>query len=216
MTREVYTDREFIRFSRSQVFVRLFVDTDSQGARIARKYSVRGFPTLIVLDQTGREIDRLVGGRSARQLRSELESIFDLAGPDKEAAAPAPPPAPSRQSPPPVAAKSAPDAVPAAPPAVKAAAQSDQKPPNSDQKPPNRNTSPEVNKAADEDPVARLERSLAAAKDESEIKWLRLMLGIAHFQKQQWKEARAYLSQVLEKDPDNATARDIMKSLEGK
>ena len=53
MTREVYADKAFIEFSRNQVFIRLFVDTDSQGARLARKFDVRGFPTLIVLDGTG-------------------------------------------------------------------------------------------------------------------------------------------------------------------
>jgi len=61
-----------------------------------------------------------------------------------------------------------------------------------------------------------MEKSLAAAKDEAEIKWLQLMLGIAHFQAQHWKEARAYVSQVLEKDPTNTTARDLMKALENK
>ena len=208
MTREVYADREFIEFSHSQIFVRLFVDTDSQGARLARKYDVRGFPTLIVLDRTGREINRLVGARSARGLRSELESIFDETGPEEDAAPPAaaPIPAHTRQSPSPGAKEAPPNAVPKAPAVAKDAVQPDQKPSSKDQ----------PVRAADEDPITKLERSLSAARDEAEIRWLRLMLGVAHFQRQHWKEARAYVSQVLEKDPRNPTALDIMKALEGK
>ena len=211
MTREVYTDKEFIEFSRSQVFVRLFVDTDSQGARLARKFGVRGFPTLIVLDGTGRELDRLVGARSAQRLKADLEPIFDAAGAREEVAKQAPVqiPSQSRQNPPPEAAGAPPAAVVNSPPATQAVTQSDKK-----------STDPpagaEPNKAAVEEPIAKLEKSLAAAKDEAEIRWLQLMLGIAHFQAQHWKEARAYVSQVLEKDPNNATAHDLMKALENK
>jgi len=211
MTREVYTEKEFIEFSRSQVFIRLFVDTDSQGAQLARKFGVRGFPTLIVLDGTGRELDRLVGVRSAPGLKADLEPIFDAAGKREEVAKQAPVQIPSqkRQSPPTGAAGTPPAAVVNSPPATQAVNQSDKK-----------STDPpagvEPNKAAVEEPIAGLEKSLAAAKDEAETKWLQLMLGIAHFQAQHWKEARAYVSQVLEKDPNNATARDLMKALENK
>jgi thioredoxin-related protein len=76
MTREVYSDREFIKFSRSQVFMRVFEDTDSQGAQLARKFRIRGTPTLIILNSAGQEIDRIVGGMSAQELMEELESIF--------------------------------------------------------------------------------------------------------------------------------------------
>jgi hypothetical protein len=112
VTREVYTDTEFIEFSRSQVFIRLFVDTDAQGDRLARKFGVRGYPTWIVLDRTGREIDRLVGVRSARGLKTDLEWIFEAAGPEEEVAEQAPVQLPSqtRKSPPPAAAGAPPAA----------------------------------------------------------------------------------------------------------
>jgi hypothetical protein len=211
MTREVYTDKEFIEFSRSQVFVRLFVDTDSQGARLARKFGVRGFPTLIVLDRTGREIGRLVGARSAGGLKADLEPIFAAAGPREEVAQQAPAQIPPQGRPnPPAGAPGAPPAtVVNAPPETKTVTQSDKK---STAPPP----SAEPNMVAGEGTIARLEKSLAAAKDEAEVKWLWLMLGIAHYQEQHWKEARMYVSKVLEKDPNNATARDLMKALENK
>jgi hypothetical protein len=75
MTREVYTDREFIRFSDKYVFIRLFQDTDPQGARLALRYRVDGFPTLIILNSYGREVDRILGFRSAPDLIEEIQSI---------------------------------------------------------------------------------------------------------------------------------------------
>jgi thioredoxin-related protein len=76
MTREVYADKEFIKFSQSQIFVRVFEDTDSEGARLARKFNVDGFPTLIILDSSGHEVDRILGAMSTRDLIEELELIF--------------------------------------------------------------------------------------------------------------------------------------------
>ena len=76
MTREVYTDKEFIEFSRSQVFIRVFEDTESQGARLARKFRVDGFPTLIILDSSGHEVDRIMGFTSAPDLIDRLQEVF--------------------------------------------------------------------------------------------------------------------------------------------
>lgn len=79
MTREVYTDKGFIEFSRSQVFMRVFEDTQPEGARLARKYNVPGFPTLIILDSRGQEVDRIVGAMRAKDLIEELRLIFKSA-----------------------------------------------------------------------------------------------------------------------------------------
>jgi thiol-disulfide isomerase/thioredoxin len=80
MTREVYSDQKFIEFSRRQVFVRVFTDTDSQGDRLVNKFNVDGYPTIIILDSSGDEVDRIMGFRSAPDLIEELESIFEQAG----------------------------------------------------------------------------------------------------------------------------------------
>jgi hypothetical protein len=76
MTREVYTNSRFIEFSRSQIFVRVFQDTEAQGARLAKKFKIPGFPTLIVLDPSGREVDRIIGFTSAPDLIEELKEVF--------------------------------------------------------------------------------------------------------------------------------------------
>jgi thioredoxin 1 len=79
MTREVYPDQKFIEFSRSQMFVRVFEDTQPEGARLARRYAVRGFPTLIILDSRGQEVDRIEGAMRANDLIKELQLIFKSA-----------------------------------------------------------------------------------------------------------------------------------------
>jgi len=79
MTREVYPDKEVTKLSKSQIFVRFFSDTEPEGARLARKFGVKGFPTLIILDSKGNEVDRIVGERSAPDLIDELKDIFESA-----------------------------------------------------------------------------------------------------------------------------------------
>jgi thioredoxin-related protein len=83
MTREVYTDKKLIEFSRSQVFMRVFEDTEAEGERLARKFKVRGFPTLIVLDSNGQEVDRILGAMSAPDLIEALKLIFESAKKEK-------------------------------------------------------------------------------------------------------------------------------------
>jgi thioredoxin 1 len=79
MTREVYTDKAMIEFSRSQVFMRVFEDTEAEGKRLARKFDVDGFPTLIILDSDGQEVDRIEGAMSAPDLIDTLKEIFKSA-----------------------------------------------------------------------------------------------------------------------------------------
>ncbi len=81
MTREVYTDPKVIKVSRSMVFLRVFEDTEEEGARLARKFQIEGFPTLIILDSNGREVDRLLGAMSPDELVEALESITQSAKP---------------------------------------------------------------------------------------------------------------------------------------
>jgi hypothetical protein len=82
MTREVYTNSRFIEFSRSHVFVRVFQDTEAQGARLAKKFGIPGFPTLIVLNPSGREVDRIIGFTSAPELIERLKEVFQEGKPD--------------------------------------------------------------------------------------------------------------------------------------
>jgi thiol:disulfide interchange protein len=75
MAREVYPDPEFVAFSRSQVFYRLFTDTDPKGPDLLAKYRVRGFPTIVVLNSRGQEVGRLEGARDKDTLIQELTRL---------------------------------------------------------------------------------------------------------------------------------------------
>ena len=79
MAREVYTDKEFIEFSKKFVFMRVLADKNPEGEELKSRYRVGGFPTLLILDSKGREIDRLPGARPADLLMEELELILNYA-----------------------------------------------------------------------------------------------------------------------------------------
>jgi thiol:disulfide interchange protein len=75
MAREVYPDPQFVEFSRSQLFVRLFADTDPQGPDLVTRFKVRGFPTILVLNARGEEVGRLEGARDRDKLIQEIKTI---------------------------------------------------------------------------------------------------------------------------------------------
>ncbi len=39
------------------------------------------------------------------------------------------------------------------------------------------------------------------------------VLGLTHFQARRWKEARVYLTKVLQRDPENISAREMMNTI---
>ncbi len=75
MASEVYPSQEFVDYSRNHVFVRFFADTDPQGRRLAEKFRIEGFPTIIVLDSQGNELGRLVGFRPSARLIQDLRQL---------------------------------------------------------------------------------------------------------------------------------------------
>jgi tetratricopeptide (TPR) repeat protein len=76
MAREVYPDKDFIRFSRTQVFMLLDVENDPEGVHLAGKFDVNLYPTVLVLSSNGEEISRITGGRSTDGLIRDLKEIF--------------------------------------------------------------------------------------------------------------------------------------------
>ena len=76
MAREVYPDKDFIQFSRGQIFMLLDAEKDSEGVRLSSRFDVHVFPTILVLNSKGEEINRLTGGRTAQGLINDLKEIF--------------------------------------------------------------------------------------------------------------------------------------------
>jgi len=79
MAREVYPDPKVVEFSRSHVFIRLFVDTDPQGPELDARFQPPGFPTIVVLNSRGQEVGRLIGARDKDRLIREIQAITSRA-----------------------------------------------------------------------------------------------------------------------------------------
>jgi len=59
-------------------FINLRVNMErADGPEIANKYRIKGFPTMLVLSPTGKELDRYTGFRDAATLKPELEKAID-------------------------------------------------------------------------------------------------------------------------------------------
>lgn len=59
-------------------FINLRVNMErADGPEIANKYRIKGFPTMLVLSPTGKELDRYIGYRDAVTLKPELEKAID-------------------------------------------------------------------------------------------------------------------------------------------
>lgn len=62
MDQTTFSDPVVIRqMSNSYIWLRLNAETDPFGIRMQQRFLVSGFPTLLILDSRGREIDRLQG-----------------------------------------------------------------------------------------------------------------------------------------------------------
>ena len=84
LTETVYTDSRFIEFAKSQVFMSVDAERDVVGERMRRRFDVRVFPTILVLDSQGKEIERLRGAPTAPELISLLQVVFDTPIPPRE------------------------------------------------------------------------------------------------------------------------------------
>ena len=62
MDQTTFSDPEVVRqVAADYVWLRLNAETDPAGARLQQQFFVAGFPTVLILDSKGREIDRLQG-----------------------------------------------------------------------------------------------------------------------------------------------------------
>jgi len=77
MRRETFVDPTFVRATReSFVFLSLDAEDGRAGTRLARRLKVGSYPTVLILDSSGGEIDRLRGFRTARTLLADVDRIM--------------------------------------------------------------------------------------------------------------------------------------------
>jgi len=77
MALEVHTDPAFISFTENNVFMLVDEDKDTVGRILKQQFDINSYPTILILDSNGEEIDRLNGGRNTEGLIEDLQSIFD-------------------------------------------------------------------------------------------------------------------------------------------
>src|SRR5262245_47235756 len=74
LERETFADERVVKALDG--FVPARYDAETEGGRgVAQRYRVRGFPTLVVVDAAGAEVDRLVGYSPPEKFLAEAERI---------------------------------------------------------------------------------------------------------------------------------------------
>jgi tetratricopeptide (TPR) repeat protein len=77
LVRETYSKKEVAQFM-AKGFVPLKIDAEKgKGPELAKRYGVNGFPTLVIVDPKGEEVDRIVGFRPPDQFVAELQPILE-------------------------------------------------------------------------------------------------------------------------------------------
>ncbi len=76
LDRKTLSDDEVATYLNTH-FIILRVNMErADGPEIARNYRIKGFPTMIVLSPSGKELDRFIGYRDAATLKPELEKTI--------------------------------------------------------------------------------------------------------------------------------------------
>jgi thioredoxin-like negative regulator of GroEL len=78
LDKQVYTNEDFIRFMNGFVAIKVNAEEEPEGTRLAEKFSVEAFPTLLVLDSLGNPTNRIEGYLDATDLINEINSMMEL------------------------------------------------------------------------------------------------------------------------------------------
>ena len=77
MDNDTFSDEKIIDFANDH-FISLKIDAEKgSGPKQKEKYRVRGYPTIIILDNSGSELDRIVGYLPPEDFLKELNRIKD-------------------------------------------------------------------------------------------------------------------------------------------
>ena len=87
LDKDVYSTPQWVQFMQGFIPVRLNAEDNKDGSRVADKYSIDGFPTLLVTDGNGTVTNRIGGYMEADALIQDIDGIQQLIS--KEAKDPA-------------------------------------------------------------------------------------------------------------------------------
>jgi|GEM_PF-6704977 len=80
---EVYTDPAFEKFIQGFVPLRIDVEDQAEGAKLAARYGVDSLPALLIVDSDGKLLDRIGGFQPAKELINGISSMQDLVQKEK-------------------------------------------------------------------------------------------------------------------------------------
>jgi thioredoxin-like negative regulator of GroEL len=78
LEKEVYTDSSFLKFSQDFIPLRINVEDQAEGSRIAEQFQVDSLPSILIIESDGTLIDRVNGFHVADELISEIQSMWKL------------------------------------------------------------------------------------------------------------------------------------------
>jgi thiol:disulfide interchange protein len=73
---DVWSDNDIVAFSKGQVYLKLNVQESEDGRRLVEKFKVRGYPTVLILNYRGEEINKIVGYMPANKYLKELKNAL--------------------------------------------------------------------------------------------------------------------------------------------
>lgn len=75
-----YKDAKFVAESKKWVMVKLDAEKGNTNIKLAEKYKISGFPSMLFLKSNGKEVGRAVGGYPANLLVPEMKKAASKAG----------------------------------------------------------------------------------------------------------------------------------------
>lgn len=74
LDKRTYTDPAVIKLSRQMVSLKL--DAENAGAKLAEQFKIDGYPTIIFMDASGREVHRVSGFREGPDFANEMKTAL--------------------------------------------------------------------------------------------------------------------------------------------
>jgi thiol:disulfide interchange protein len=73
---DVWADSAMIAFSEGQVYLKLDAEHSEDGRILVEKFKLRGYPTVVILNHRGEEINKIVGYLPADKYLQKLKDIL--------------------------------------------------------------------------------------------------------------------------------------------
>lgn len=83
MAAKIFPQEKMGTYFNKNFVVAKFDAERGEGLTVAKKYNVRAYPTFLILDSTGKEMGRIVGGADPDDFIAKVQEVVDNAEKDK-------------------------------------------------------------------------------------------------------------------------------------